>query len=45
MAQGNGEDELPEVVFACARVSRVDFGQVCLLIIRFACPVCGMHAR
>ncbi len=26
--QGNQEDELPEVVLACARVSRVDFGKV-----------------
>ncbi len=26
--QGNREEELPEVVLACARVSRVDFGKV-----------------
>jgi hypothetical protein len=26
--QGNREDELPEIVLACARVSRVDFHKV-----------------
>ena len=26
--QGNSEDELPEVVLACARVSRIDFKKV-----------------
>ena len=26
--QGNSEDELPEIVLACARVSRVDFHKV-----------------
>jgi hypothetical protein len=26
--QGNSEEELPEVVLGCARVSRVDFGKV-----------------
>lgn len=29
--QGNNNDELPELMLACARVSRVDFNKVCAL--------------
>ena len=27
-AQGNSNEELPEVILGCARVSRIDFAQV-----------------
>ena len=40
VVQGNQPDELPEMVLACARVSRVDFNKVCLWLY-----ACSWHVR
>ena len=44
--QGNTPEELPEMLLACARVSRVDFNKVCHFVGMSAggCTLLYMHA-